>query len=124
MVGIAIKVISESKLCVVNVTLVMTDCPFGGFLNPDGICPAEPHDTGTDRDTKSPGFRFDTAAPTTTGPRWCGFEQRRCRRDQLGAREPQPQCVDRPQLPGREPVGNRVADIFGTYNKPASPWPV
>ncbi|MDV7189061.1 hypothetical protein [Mycolicibacterium fortuitum] len=62
------------KFCVVNVTLVMTDGPFGGLLGADRIRPPEPHDTGTDGDAKPTGFRFDTATGSTTGPRWRRFE--------------------------------------------------
>lgn len=112
------------KFRVVNVTLVMTDCPFGGFLGPDGIGPPESHDTRADDDAEPPGFRFDTTTLRARSPRRRPLEQRRRSGGHLGTREPQPQCVDRPQLPGRDPVGNRVADIFGTYNKPANPWPV
>jgi hypothetical protein len=36
------------ELHIVNVTLVMTDCPFGGLFGTDWIGPPEPHDTGTD----------------------------------------------------------------------------
>jgi hypothetical protein len=40
------------ELRVVNVTLVMTDGPFCGFLGPDGIGPPESHDARTDDDAK------------------------------------------------------------------------
>ena len=59
--GRKFEVISDMQLRVVNVTLVMTDCPFGGFLGPDGIGPPEPHDTRADGDAKPPGFRFGTS---------------------------------------------------------------
>jgi hypothetical protein len=117
--GRQFEVISDTEHCVVNVTLVMSDCPFGALLGPDRIGPAESNDTRTDENAETSGFRFDTAAPRTTGPRWCRFEQCRRRGDRVGAGEPQPQGVDRAQLPGRDPIGDRLADIFGAYNKPA-----
>ena len=54
----------------------------------------------------------------TRSPRCRRLEQCRSRGDHLGAREPQPQCVDRSQVPRGGPVEQRAADIFGTYNKP------
>ncbi|EHB97345.1 hypothetical protein PP451_15750 [Mycobacteroides abscessus] len=105
MPGIVFEVISDMKLRIINVALVMTDCPFGGFLSSDGVGPPESYDTRPNGDAEPPGFRFGTAGPRTTSPRWCRLEQRRCRRDHLGAREPQAQCVDRPQLARRDTVG-------------------
>ncbi len=113
------QVVLDSKLGIVNVTLVMANGPFGGLLDSNRIGPTESHNTGADGNAKPSGFWLDPATGRTRCPRRCRFEQCRCRRDHLGTREPQPQRVDRPQLPGRDPVGNRVADIFGTYNKPA-----
>lgn len=110
---------SYMELHVVNIPLVMADCPFGGFLGANRIGPPEPHDAGTDGYPKPPGFRLDPAAGGTRCPRSRRFEQCRSGVDHLGTREPQPQGVDRPQLACRDPVANRLADIFGTYNKPA-----
>jgi len=50
--GIVFEVTSDVQLRIVDVTLVMTDCPFGGFLGSDGVGPAESHDTGTDENAK------------------------------------------------------------------------
>ncbi|MCX8556060.1 hypothetical protein OS121_13325 [Mycolicibacterium mucogenicum] len=95
MPGIAFEVIPDMKLRVVNVTLVMTDGPFGGLLGPDRIGPPEPYDTGTDGDAEPSGFGLGAATLSAASPRFRGLEQCRCRRDHLGAREPQPQRVDR-----------------------------
>lgn len=85
----------DSKLGVVNVLLVMSNAPFVGLLDTNRIGPTEPHDTRTDSDPKSSGFQLDPATGGTRCPRRCGFEQCRGRGNHLGAREPQPQCVDR-----------------------------
>ncbi|RWA18083.1 hypothetical protein MELE44368_24120 [Mycolicibacterium elephantis DSM 44368] len=119
--GIECEVVSDMQLRIVNVTLVMTDGPFCGLLGTDGIGPPESHDARTDSDAKPSGFGFGVSAPRPTSPRCCWFEQCRSRGDRLGAREPQPQRVDRPQFPGRDPVAESAADIFGTYDKPAGP---
>lgn len=117
--GCESDVIFDMQLGVVDVTLVMTDGPFGGFLGPDGIGPPEPYDARTDGDAKTSRFRFGASASGTRCPRCRRLEQCRSGGDHLGAREPQSQCIDRPQLAGLDPVEHRVADIFGTYNKPA-----
>lgn len=62
------------QLRVVAVTLVMTDCPFGGLLGPDGIGPLEPYDTRSNGHAKPPGFRFGTWTPRTASPRCCRLE--------------------------------------------------
>ena len=93
------------ELRVINIPLVMAYRPFGGLLGPDRVGPPEPYDTRPDGNAKPPGFRFDTATPKTVGPRFRRLEQSSCRGDHLGAREPQPQCVDRPQLARRDTVG-------------------
>jgi hypothetical protein len=46
--GHAFEVISDMELRVVNIPLVMANCPFGSQFGPNGIGPPEPHDTGTD----------------------------------------------------------------------------
>ncbi len=107
------------KFRFVNVTLVMTDGTFGSLLGPDRVGPSKPYDTRTNGDPKPPRLWLSTATLSAASPRFRGLEQCRSCNDHLGTGEPQPQCVDRPQLAGRDPVGNRVADIFGTYNKPA-----
>jgi hypothetical protein len=117
--GFKFEVSFDTQLLVINVALVMANGPFSGFLGPDRVRPSEPHDARADGDAELSGLRLDTSTPGTARPRQSWFEQCRSRGDHLGAREPQPQCVERPQLTVREPVDNRVADIFGTYNKPA-----
>ncbi|BBC68279.1 hypothetical protein MMRN_51750 [Mycobacterium marinum] len=107
------------ELRIVNVTLVMSNTPFGGLLDTNRIGPTESHHTRTDSDAKPSGFRLAPATRSARCPRRRRFEVRRSGGDHLGRREPQPQCIDRPQLTGCARVANRLADIFGTYNKPA-----
>ena len=93
------------------------DGPFRSSLDPDRISPPESGDTGADSDTKSSGFSFGASAPRTTNPRCCRLQHFRSRGDHLEAGEPPAQRIDRTQLNGGNPVGDRAADIFGTYNK-------
>lgn len=113
------EIVLDSKLGIVNVTLMMANGPFGGLLGTNRIGPTESHNTRAYSDAKPSGFRLHPATGRARRPRWCRFEQRCGCGDHLGRREPQPQCVDRAQLARRDPVVHRLADIFGTYNKPA-----
>ncbi|MBY0390557.1 MAG: hypothetical protein K2X56_21300, partial [Mycobacterium pseudokansasii] len=67
-------VVPDLQLRVVNVTLVMTDGPLGGFLCADGIGPPEAHDAGSDGDVKTPRFGFGASTVRTGGPRCCRLE--------------------------------------------------
>jgi hypothetical protein len=113
------QIVPDSKLYIVNVTLVMTNCPLGSLLGTKRIGPTESHNARTDSDAKPSGFRLDAATRRTTCPRRRRLEQRRSGGDHLGTREPQPQRIDGPQLTGRGSVIDRLTDISGTYNKPA-----
>lgn len=119
MPDVAFEVFSDMKLRVVNIPLVMAYRPLGGLFGTNRIGPAESHHTRTDGDAKPPRFGFDAATPRARGPRRCRFTQCRGCGDHFGRREPQPQSIDSTQLAGRDPVADRLADIFGTYNKPA-----
>nr|WP_237082510.1 hypothetical protein [Mycobacteroides abscessus] len=119
MLGFKFEVSFDTQLLVINVALVMANGPFSGFLGPDRVRPSEPHDARADGDAELSGLRLDTSTPGTARPRQSWFEQCRSGRDHLGTRESHSQCVGRPKLAGRDFVVNRLADIFGTYNKPA-----
>lgn len=113
-VGVAFKVTSDMELHVVDVTLVMTDCPFEALFGPDGIGPPEPHDTRTDRDPKSSGFRFDTRRSEP--------EHRVCRSNNaaaavtisgLGNRSPKASIARSSPVAIPSATGSRT--FFGTY---------
>jgi hypothetical protein len=53
------------ELHVVNIPLVMADCPFGGFLGANRIGPPEPHDARTDGYAKASRFRLGPATCRT-----------------------------------------------------------
>ncbi|MCI4674592.1 hypothetical protein [Candidatus Mycolicibacterium alkanivorans] len=59
------QIVLDSKLCIVNVTLVMSKGPFGGLLGTNRIGPAQSHNTRTDGDAKPSGFRLDPATRRT-----------------------------------------------------------